>query len=202
MSEPIDNARIAEILGSATAPVKQGIPLPDQYLQSMRAADPEFQPRLARVAELEAERDELRRRVAELEAERDRLRAENEAMTDLGPPWLPELRAALGWQGGTIHDALQAVRRLATPPPLPDDYEPIDAEWPPYAEVLAERDTARAETAALRRVAEVGLALWRDRDVAQTDQAGCCRLYNAWRDLGESLAALDALPTAGKELST
>lgn len=29
------------------------------------------------------------------------------------PPWLPDLLAALGWQGGTVHAALQAVRRLA-----------------------------------------------------------------------------------------
>jgi len=28
--------------------------------------------------------------------------------------WLNELLAALGWQGGTIHDALQEVKRLAT----------------------------------------------------------------------------------------
>lgn len=27
-------------------------------------------------------------------------------------PWLADLHAALGWQGGTIHQALQAVRRL------------------------------------------------------------------------------------------
>lgn len=29
------------------------------------------------------------------------------------PPWLPDLLAALGWQGGTVHAALTAVRRLA-----------------------------------------------------------------------------------------
>ena len=29
-----------------------------------------------------------------------------------GPPWLGELTNALGWQGGTIHDALDAVRKL------------------------------------------------------------------------------------------
>jgi hypothetical protein len=28
------------------------------------------------------------------------------------PPWLPDLLAILGWQGGTVHDALKAVRRL------------------------------------------------------------------------------------------
>lgn len=28
------------------------------------------------------------------------------------PPWLPDLLAALGWQGGTVHAALTAVRRL------------------------------------------------------------------------------------------
>ncbi len=28
------------------------------------------------------------------------------------PPWLPDLLAALGWQGGTIHNALNVVRRL------------------------------------------------------------------------------------------
>lgn len=27
-------------------------------------------------------------------------------------PWLPDLLAALGWKGGTMHDALNAVRRL------------------------------------------------------------------------------------------
>lgn len=27
-------------------------------------------------------------------------------------PWLPDLLAALEWQGGTIHEALSAVRRL------------------------------------------------------------------------------------------
>jgi hypothetical protein len=27
-------------------------------------------------------------------------------------PWLNDLLAALGWQGGTIHDALNCVRRL------------------------------------------------------------------------------------------
>jgi len=32
------------------------------------------------------------------------------------PPWLPELCAALGWSGGTIHQALAAVRRLVEAP--------------------------------------------------------------------------------------
>ena len=29
------------------------------------------------------------------------------------PVWLPDLLAALGWQSGTLHDALNAVCRLA-----------------------------------------------------------------------------------------
>lgn len=28
------------------------------------------------------------------------------------PAWLPELMTILGWQGGTVHQALNAVRRL------------------------------------------------------------------------------------------
>ena len=31
---------------------------------------------------------------------------------NMNVPWLPALQEALGWQSGTIHDALQAVRRL------------------------------------------------------------------------------------------
>lgn len=36
------------------------------------------------------------------------IRHQNEAI-----PWLRDLLDALGWQGGTVHAALQAVRRLA-----------------------------------------------------------------------------------------
>lgn len=39
---------------------------------------------------------------------RDAIRRQNENP----PPWLPDLLAALEWQGGTVHDALTAVRRL------------------------------------------------------------------------------------------
>lgn len=39
---------------------------------------------------------------------REAIRRQNENP----PPWLPDLLAALGWQGGTVHAALQAVRRL------------------------------------------------------------------------------------------
>ncbi len=39
---------------------------------------------------------------------RDAIRRQNENP----PPWLPDLLAALGWQGGTVHAALRAVRRL------------------------------------------------------------------------------------------
>lgn len=28
------------------------------------------------------------------------------------PPWLPDLLAILGWQGGTVHQAMDEVRRL------------------------------------------------------------------------------------------
>lgn len=38
---------------------------------------------------------------------RDAIRHQND-----GLPWLPDLLAALGWQGGTVHEALNAVRRL------------------------------------------------------------------------------------------
>jgi len=40
-------------------------------------------------------------------AARDALRHQNE-----GIPWLPDLLRILGWQGGTVHQALQAVSRL------------------------------------------------------------------------------------------
>lgn len=33
-----------------------------------------------------------------------------------GPPWLPELIKILGWQGGTIHQALDEVKKLKTAP--------------------------------------------------------------------------------------
>lgn len=39
---------------------------------------------------------------------RQAVRHQNESL-----PWLPDLLAALGWQGGTIHEALNAVARLA-----------------------------------------------------------------------------------------
>lgn len=35
-------------------------------------------------------------------------------------PCLPDLLAALGWEGGTIHQALQEVRRLRAARPLGD----------------------------------------------------------------------------------
>lgn len=31
---------------------------------------------------------------------------------EANPAWLPELLAILGWQGGTVHQAMNAVRRL------------------------------------------------------------------------------------------
>lgn len=40
-------------------------------------------------------------------AARDAIRHENDRL-----PWLPDLLKALGWESGTIHDALSAVRRL------------------------------------------------------------------------------------------
>lgn len=38
---------------------------------------------------------------------RDAIRHQN-----AGLPWLPDLLAVLGWQGGTVHEALNAVARL------------------------------------------------------------------------------------------
>jgi hypothetical protein len=48
------------------------------------------------------------------EASRNRLVAED------GVPWLAQLHKALGWQGGTIHQALEAVSRLVA---LAEDVE-------------------------------------------------------------------------------
>jgi hypothetical protein len=56
--------------------------------------------------ELERERAKVR----ELDEENDRLSIKLEA----GETWLSDLIEALGWQGGTIHNALAAVRRLAS----------------------------------------------------------------------------------------
>ena len=39
---------------------------------------------------------------------RDAIRRQNANQ----PPWLPDLLAVLGWQGGTVHAALRAVWRL------------------------------------------------------------------------------------------
>jgi hypothetical protein len=38
---------------------------------------------------------------------RDAIRHQNERV-----PWLPDLLRILGWQGGTVHQAMQAVARL------------------------------------------------------------------------------------------
>lgn len=74
------------------------------------------------------------------------------------PPWLADLLAALGWQGGTIHNALSVVRRLvavskgehaaatfreAHPA---DDAEPVTASW--LADVLADYAARLALTGA------------------------------------------------------
>lgn len=33
-------------------------------------------------------------------------------LNSAGPPWLPDLINTLGWQGGTIHQALEEVKNL------------------------------------------------------------------------------------------
>lgn len=56
---------------------------------------------------------------------RDAIRHQNERI-----PWLPDLLAVLGWQGGTIYDALNAVRRLMVTSKGGDDDDDEPGEAP------------------------------------------------------------------------
>lgn len=62
------------------------------------------------VERLRAEVAELRGAERAADAEIERLRRQ---IRDNGPPWFTQLLGALGWTGGTIHDALAAVARLS-----------------------------------------------------------------------------------------